>query len=189
MNNTIPDKTRCHELMERYHVPQHIREHCTVVCQVALALAKELNARGETLNLEAIEAAALLHDITKSSSIQTRENHAETAARLLHSLGHARIAAIVNAHVSTPAIDNSGDVTEEEVVNYADKRVQHTAVVSLDQRFVDLMSRYGRDKKSANHILQLKAQTREIENKIFSRLKLSPDDLTKLLEKNFKFNL
>jgi putative nucleotidyltransferase with HDIG domain len=183
MNNAIPDKGRCHELMERYQMPEHIREHCTVVCQVALALAKGLNAGGETLNLAAIEAAALLHDITKSNSIHTRENHAETAARLLHSLGYARIAAIVNAHVSLPLIDNSGGVTEEEVVNYADKRVQHTAVVSLDQRFADLMSRYGRDKKSANHILQLKAQTSAIEKKIFPRLHLSPSDLPVLLDK------
>ena len=183
MNYDIPDKGGCHELMERYHMPQHIREHCTVVCQVARALAKELNAGGETLNLEAIAAAALLHDITKSNSIHTKENHAETAARLLHSLGYARIAAIVNAHVSLPLIDNSGGVTEEEVVNYADKRVQHTAVVSLDQRFSDLMSRYGRDKKSANHILQLQAQTRAIEQKMFLRMHHSPSDLAVLLEK------
>jgi putative nucleotidyltransferase with HDIG domain len=183
MNNDIPDKGRCHDLMARYHMPEHIREHCTVVCQVALALAKGLNASGETLNLAAIEAAALLHDITKSNSIHTRENHAETAARLLHSLGYARIAAIVNAHVSLPLIDNSGGVTEEEVVNYADKRVQHTAVVSLDQRFADLMSRYGRDKKSANHILQLQAQTRAIEQKMFLRMHHSPSDLSVLLEK------
>jgi uncharacterized protein len=183
MNTTIPDKARCHELMERYHMPQHIREHCTVVCQVALCLANALKANGETLNLEAIEAAALLHDITKSTSIHTRENHAETAARLLHSLGYARIAAIVKAHVSAPAVDNRGVVTEEEVVNYADKRVQHTAVVSLDQRFADLMSRYARDEISANHISRLKAQTRAIEKKLFSRLHLSPAELSMLLEK------
>jgi putative nucleotidyltransferase with HDIG domain len=183
MNNAIPDKDRCHDLMERYHMPQHIREHCTVVSRIALALAKELNANGETMNLAAVEAAALLHDITKSDSIHTRENHAETAARLLHSLGSARIAAIVNAHVSLPPVDNIGKVTEEEVVNYADKRVQHTAVVSLDQRFADLMRRYGRDKNSGNHILQLKAQTLTIENKIFPRLNLSPADLPMLVEK------
>jgi putative nucleotidyltransferase with HDIG domain len=176
MNKAIPDQALCLELMERYQMPQHIREHCMVVCQVALALAKELNANGETLNLATIEAAALLHDITKSNSIHTRENHAETAARLLHSLGYARVAAIVNAHVSLPPIETSGKVSEEEVVNYADKRVQHTDVVTLEQRFVDLMSRYGRDKNSANHILQLKAQTLEIEKKIFSRLKLLPAD-------------
>jgi hypothetical protein len=45
------------------------------------------------------------------------------------------------------------------------------------------MSRYGRDKKSANHILQLKAQTSAIEKKIFPRLHLSSADLSMLLEK------
>jgi uncharacterized protein len=183
MNKSIPDTARCHELMERYQMPQHIREHCTVVCQASLALAKELNANGETLALDEIEAASLLHDITKSNSIHTRENHAKTAAHLLHALGYVRIAVIVNAHVSALPIDAHGRITEEEVVNYADKRVQHTALVSLDQRFADLMSRYGRDEKSANYILQLKAQTRTIEDKIFSRLHLFPADLSMLFAK------
>jgi len=38
-------------------------------------------------------------------------------------------------------------------------------------------------KKSANHILQLKAQTHAIEQKIFLRLHHSPSDLSVLLEK------
>jgi len=162
-------------------MPRHIREHCAIVCRVACALAKELNKHGETLNINEIEAAALLHDITKSNSINTRENHAETAAQLLASLGYKRIAAIVNAHITVPPLQNSSRVTEEEVVNYADKRVRHSTLVSLDERFRDLMHRYGRTKKSQNRIARLKIQTRAIEQKIFSRLPYTPEDFSALI--------
>ncbi len=165
-------------------MPRHIREHCTIVCRVACALAKELNKHGETLNINEIEAAALLHDITKSNSINTRENHAETAARLLASLGYKRIAAIVNAHITVPPVQNSSRVTEEEVVNYADKRVRHSTLVSLDERFRDLMHRYGRTKKSQNRIARLKIRTHAIEQKIFSRLPYTPEDISVLIAKD-----
>jgi len=180
-SNTIPDRTTCFQLMEHYQMLPHIREHCAVVCTVALALANELNKNGEQLNLHEIEAAALLHDITKTNSIRSRENHAETGAHLLRSLGYERIAQIVNAHISVPVMDANGRVTEEEVVNYADKRVRHSTVVSLDQRFEDLMQRYGRRRESQHYILLQKIKTRTLENKIFSRIHGSPAHLLELI--------
>ncbi len=181
MHDTIPNKDCCYALMERYHVPPHIREHCALVSRVAVALAKELNKNGETLDINAIAAAALLHDMTKSNSVNTQENHAQTAARLLASLGYHRIAAIVNAHISVPLIANASGVTEEEVVNYADKRVRHNTVVSLNERFRDLMRRYGKTETSRHHIARLKTHVRAIEQKIFSRLPYTPDELAVLI--------
>jgi putative nucleotidyltransferase with HDIG domain len=180
-SNTIPDRTTCFQLMESYQMLPHIREHCAVVCTVALALANELNKNGEQLNLHEIEAAALLHDITKTNSIRSRENHADTGAHLLRSLGYERIAQIVNAHISVSVMDANGRVTEEEVVNYADKRVQHSTVVSLDQRFEDLMQRYGRRRESQHYILLQKIKTRTLEDKIFSRIPGSPAHLPELI--------
>lgn len=180
-SNNIPDRTACIELMERYQMLPHIREHCYTVAKAALALAKELNNNGEQLSLPEIESAALLHDITKTKSINSRENHAETGAHLLTSLGYVRIAQIVNAHISIPAIDASDRITEEEVVNYADKRVRHSTVVSLDQRFADLMQRYGRNQESQQYIMLQKARTWALEDKIFSRIHRPPADLSALI--------
>ena len=49
-----------------------------------------------------VMAGALLHDITKTKSIQTRENHALTGQELLENLGYARIGKIVGCHVLMP---------------------------------------------------------------------------------------
>ena len=180
-DTTIPDRTTCFQLMEHYQMLPHIREHCHIVSRVALVLARELNKNGEHLCLEEIEAGSLLHDITKSKSIETRENHAETAALLLRTLGYERVAQIVHAHVSVADIDRDGKVTEEEIVNYADKRVMHTTVVSLEKRFKDLFIRYGRNEQAVQYITVMRDKTREIEKKIFLRINKSPDDLSALL--------
>jgi poly(A) polymerase Pap1 len=78
-------------------------------------------------------------------------------------------------------MDASGRVTEEEVVNYADKRVRHSTVVSLDQRFEDLMQRYGKRRESQHYIMLQKIKTRTLEDKIFSRIHVSPAHLPELI--------
>jgi putative nucleotidyltransferase with HDIG domain len=168
--------------MAQQHMPDNIRKHSLIVCDIALCLAKELNRRGEQLNLVDIEASALLHDITKVKSITTRENHAETGALLLRALGYDRVAEIVKAHITTPALHHDGDITEEEIVNYADKRVKHTEVVTLDERYEDLIQRYGKNANRTEYIKQLKIINQEIEKNIFTKLHVSPDDLPLLIQ-------
>ena len=68
-------------------------------------------------------------------------------------------------------------ITEEEIVNYADKRVQHDCIVSLEERFNDLMERYGKGEKPSEQMEQLRKATFQIENKIFSVLGIGPSDL------------
>jgi hypothetical protein len=71
-------------------------------------------------------------------------------------------------------------VSEEEVVNYADKRVQHDRIVSLKERFVDLKERYGKKQSSFELLDDLEKATSELEVKIFSILEIHPGDLRPL---------
>jgi putative nucleotidyltransferase with HDIG domain len=169
--------------MAEYNMPANIKQHSIIVCEIALCLAQELNKKGETLNLSDIEAAALLHDITKVRSIITRENHALTGAQVLRDLGYERIAEIIKAHIATPDMRCDGSITEEEIVNYADKRVKHIDVVTLDERYADLIARYGRTADAIEYIKKLKQKIRSIEETIFTKLQWSPDDLSIRLSK------
>jgi hypothetical protein len=63
------------------------------------------------------------------------------------------------------------------LVNYADKRVKHDQVVTLEERFWDLADRYG-------HTLERKSRLQEnldlylrLENRIFEDLNIQPPDL------------
>jgi len=71
-------------------------------------------------------------------------------------------------------------VTEEEVVNYADKRVQHDRIVSLEERFSDLKDRYGHGKSALEQMDRMEKATYAIEGKIFLILGSDPEDLQRL---------
>jgi uncharacterized protein len=158
----------------------HIIDHSVEVSKVALHLAHALNRKGQRLDLRVVEAASLLHDLTKSESLQTKEDHAQTGSQLLKRMGYARVGEVVAEHIRLSRKSNPARVTEEEIVNYADKRVQHDRIVSLEERFRDLMSRYGKEQEASEQMERLKTVTFEIENKIFSILEMNPSDLQPL---------
>jgi putative nucleotidyltransferase with HDIG domain len=166
--------------MAQYRMLSHIVDHSIEVTKVALCLAVELNKRGQKLDLGLVEAASLLHDLTKSECLKTKEDHARTGSELLKGMGYVRVGEVVAEHIHLSRKNDPSWVTEEEIVNYADKRVQHDHIVSLEERFSDLMDRYGKGQKASEQMEQLKKATWQIENKIFSILGLDPDDLPNL---------
>jgi len=66
------------------------------------------------------------------------------------------------------------------VVNYADKRVLHEEVVTLEARFADLKMRYGRTPEALARIKVTEVKSRALEDKIFAPLQLSPLDLLRV---------
>ncbi len=173
----IPTKEECLRLMVQYGMLEHIMDHSIAVARVALFLSIRLNGRGQRLHLSLVEAAALLHDLTKTECLRTKEDHALTGSRLLKEMGYDRIGEVVAEHIHLSKTADPCWVSEEEVVNYADKRVRHDRIVSLEERFEDLKRRYGKHQRAIELLDNLKRATFEIERKIFSILEISPDDL------------
>jgi len=66
----------------------------------------------------------------------------------------------------------------------SDKRVKHNQVVTLEERFEDLRQRYGKNPRAIELLEDLKKSTLEIERKIFSILKIDPNDLLHRLSSN-----
>lgn len=171
---------QCYKLLKRYNVPDHIIQHSEMVCRIAVLLSDKLNKQGERLSMPEIETAALLHDMTKMEGLTTGHNHAKTCKKLLAKLGLRRISEIVAEHIKLQEGRNPLPLSEEEIINYSDKRVLHTRVVSLGERFADLLERYGAkglDKEAAKRIIQLENETYKLENKIFSKLDFTPEEL------------
>jgi len=184
LRDQVPSVDQCYTLLKRYHVPDHIIQHSEMVCKVAVFLAEKLNSHGEHLIIPEIEAAALLHDITKMEGIKIHQDHAKTGRELLYKLGFQRIGEIVSEHVKLHEGRNSVLISEEELINYSDKRVLHTRVVTLSERFADLQKRYrfkGSDKNTIKRIIALESETYELENKIFSKLNFAPEELSSLM--------
>lgn len=173
----IPDESVCRQLMDRYSMLPNIVEHSYRVCQVAAFLGKALSRAEDGPDLALIVASSLLHDITKTRSLKTREDHAGTGGNLLEGLGYPQVAEVVRGHVRLAAANKLDPLREVHIINYADKRVRHDTVVSLRERFVDLMKRYGRTPGRRLRLEQMKQTALELEQNIFRRIDTTPDGL------------
>lgn len=175
--DTIDNKT-CVKILHHERVPVHVIRHCVKVSQVACKIGSDLIQKGHGLDMDIIRAGALLHDIAKIKALKLGGDHAEIGARILEAQGYERIARIVRHHVYLPRpVEKQRHLSEELVVNYADKRVMHTKVVGLEERFADLVARYGTNKDAMRKINELYHQARLMEQMIFSRLDLRPEDI------------
>jgi len=159
----------------------NVREHSFAVMQVALFLGEALTDAGFDLFLPLVETGALLHDLGKTPCLGTLNNHAEWGAVILEKLGYPQVAQVVREHVHlyTDIID-SRPLRESELVNYADKRVLHEEVVTLEARFADLKVRYGRTPEALVRIKATEIRARALEKKIFAFLALDPANLLHL---------
>jgi len=176
----IPTREECLRLMEQYGMLENIIHHSLEVAKVALFLSLELNNKGQRIDLGLVEAASLLHDLTKTECLKTKEDHAQTGAQILKRMGFERVGEVVAQHIRLAKEGNPLAVSEEEIVNYADKRVMHDRIVPLKERFNDLMERYGKHPSARGNLEQLQKEIYGIENKIFLILQKNPDALQHL---------
>jgi len=167
MGDRVPSIEECYELMEKHSMLPNIVNHSKQVMWVSLAIVDNLTS-SVAVNRERVVAAALLHDITKTRSLSTRERHDVSGAELLRDLGFTCIAKIVEQHVNLRKLDLQGRLEEHEIVYYADKRVMHDKIVTVEERIHDLIQRYGATKEIRNWISQSQNTILIVENKIAS---------------------
>jgi uncharacterized protein len=173
----IPDRNDCFRLMCETQMLEHIVAHSLQVCRVGVGLADHLKLQGIDLDGRLVQAAALLHDITKTRSFETEENHALTGGQLLTDLGYGEVGNLVRQHVRLDQYFFQADPGEVGIINYADKRVLHDRVVSLDERMNYILDRYGKNPELQQKIQMLVGKTKALEKSIFSHLPFPPNDL------------
>jgi uncharacterized protein len=171
----VPNRDECIRLMRRARMPEHIQKHSFLVADVALFLSGHLNSHDIRLSMDVVQAGALLHDIAKAQSLATGERHETLGARMLHQAGYLLLSSMVQDHVSMDLIRLHGPITESILVNYADKRVKHDQVVTLKERFADLVQRYSKTKQQQAHLDKKYRIYLELEQKIFRHLKIEPN--------------
>ena len=171
-------------MIAQMNMMDHIVVHSLQVCRVATFLTHQLTQQNYRLNFELIQAAALLHDITKTRSFKTRENHAQTGSDYLADRGYPEIGNLIRQHVRLDDYSATAQLTDAEVLNYADKRVLHDEIVGLDRRLDYILERYAETTEHQERIYQLWQKTRDMETKIFKNLAFTPGDLTRLIPHN-----
>ncbi len=169
----IPSDDECRAWWKTYGMLEHIKDHSELVAAVATTLARLAAAQGLGIPsalapddfVQSVRAAGLLHDLGKTYAIEHGGNHSQVgAAWVMELIRNPHIAQGVIHHVHWPgALDLEKHFLPLAVI-YADKRVKHDTVVSIDDRFADLLERYGHTERSREWIARSHNQGRELEH-------------------------
>jgi uncharacterized protein len=179
----IPSPEDCYKIMEKYGMLENIRAHSSMVEKVASIIGRGIRETGYDISMEKVSAGALMHDIGKTLCLNSNTDHAEVGMEICIQNDFQEIAEIVVQHIRLKRYDSHGPVCEKEIVYYADKRVNHDAVVSIEERLEYLLDRYAKERKDLKHLIMLNFnQCRDVERKIFSRLDFAPPDLNRLID-------
>jgi len=177
----IPSIEECYRFMDRYQMLAHIKAHSVVVARVARMIALGLQEMNRDISVLKTTAGALLHDIGKTPSLSSGGNHAKIGERICIENGFTEIAPIVAEHVILKNYSLNDADSEKEVVFYADKRVNHDKIVTLDEREAYILDRYGLGQKELCHRIRLNFRLcGQVEEKLFRKLKFSPESLMKM---------
>ena len=177
----LPSIDTCFRLMDKYEMLEHIRAHSLVVAKVAHFLARTLLDAGVDISVEKTTAGALMHDIGKTASLNSGQDHAEIGRQICLENNLYEIAEIVGEHVRLKNYNLNGSFSEKEIVFYSDKRVNHATIVVLEDRQTYILERYGRNHEElCNAIMANFDLCTEVETKLFNKLNFSADRLAQL---------
>lgn len=178
----VPSENECDALLAKYETPAHIISHSRKVAQVGRLLGVGLQERDYPLNMALLDASCLLHDIGKYPCIVEGSGyHDVRGEEILEAEGFPAVARIVVQHVVLRGAKDD-PIREEHIVFYADKRVVHDNVVSLDERFIYLTDTYAKSKEAAEWLLRMKADCTRLEEQIFDLLEFGPEDVPRLIK-------
>jgi|YNPNPStandDraft_1061719.scaffolds.fasta_scaffold01102_14 uncharacterized protein (TIGR00295 family) len=125
----IPDAERCIEILREYGCSEQVIAHCEAVKDLALKIAKRLNA-----DVQLVTAGALLHDIGRCRTHGIR--HAVEGANIARELGlPEQLVGIIERHIGAgippdeamrlglPVKDYTPKTLEEKIVCHADNLI------------------------------------------------------------------
>jgi hypothetical protein len=189
-------------IFTRYHTPPNIRLHGKRVADVCAFIGREFE---DQVDMNMLVFGAVIHDFQKMvgklqielkyfkepPSYQDMDtwreqtikhqglDHANAASNELMELGYPEKLAILVFKHDYSRIDDpdlAPRTLEEKILFYADKRVLHHGVVSLDERFVDGEKRYPETTKRVGYEIK-KAATYELEREIFESISINESDI------------
>ncbi len=169
-----PLAAECREMWQQWNVPEHIQEHSRMVTRVARRIAEMVKVGLlPDLDLRVVVAAAMLHDLAKYYTILHGGSHSQIGAAWVqeHTQNPVLSGAVLH-HVHWPFEMNLLNYPVSLIICYSDKRVRHTEIVTLEERFEDLQDRYGGSDKARKHIQESLEQGQTIERLLNEGLKV-----------------
>jgi uncharacterized protein len=136
VSSLLPSREQAIELLRQIKCPLQVIRHCIGVAGLAVETADQLQANGYEIDVELVEAGALLHDLGRSKCHSV--DHAIIGADIARSLDLPEsVINIIKRHVGAGISEDEAaklgwpkdnyipQTLEEKVVCYADKLIEH----------------------------------------------------------------
>ncbi len=184
----LPSEAEIQALYEQYHALPGIQSHMRVVAAIAVELGRHHQAH-TNVNLGLVETAAKLHDLVRTpeqwvhlpAGISTPMPHAEINYLILRD-AFPEVAETIRPH-SLMTILNPQPFTslEQKLVYYADKRVNHSDIVTLDDRL-----NLGWERWKVSHANDRSAELipllQALETELFIPIPYDPNTLNEVID-------
>lgn len=194
------NKVQILKIYREFHVPKHIIAHMRAVAYVCKCLCGKFAAKNFKIDKNTVISAALLHDTLRivdfekidpakfpkkpdKSSLECWEKlwkkyhkigHEKSMAKILRTRGENKMANLIAKHEFFSIWKLK--TLEEKILYYADKRVDHDKIVSLEKRFAEGKKRNMMPTDDPEYVAATEEKAKDLEKDFVKILGESIDD-------------
>jgi putative nucleotidyltransferase with HDIG domain len=177
----VPDRPTARRLLDEAGLPDGIIVHSEGVARVAAAAARIVVEAGIPVDVDLVEAVALLHDIDKVDIRRRGGEHGVVGARRLEAAGYPELAMPVASHPIMCLLDDDRFPIgwPSVLLAVADRHVAQE-FVTVDERLDDMKLRHP------EHAVQIEAARRPahaLEAQVAEAVGLEVDELVERLRR------
>lgn len=163
------DYEECMEILRLCNVKQDTIDHMKAVSELSKRIAALLNEKGYNLNVNAVVAGALLHDVAKG-----KKGHAQEGAKIVANFGYECLSKIIDEHIELKSV---GEISEKEIVYISDKLIKGTQYITLSERFENAFEKYKNEPEILKNVNRRYEQAKKIKEDIEELLGTSLENL------------
>ena len=143
MSSGLPNREQALGLLHKYKCSPQVISHCVAVANLAVETAGKLEGKGHKINIELVEAGALLHDLGRSQTHTV--DHAIAGAQIAQSIGLPEtVIRIIKRHVGAGITAEEAQILgwpkdiyapqtlEEKIVSYSDKLIDKSRRMPIE---------------------------------------------------------
>jgi uncharacterized protein len=150
----FPTLSEALQLLKDANCASHVIRHCRAVATVAVRIAREISKQGYDVDVDLVQAGALLHDIGRG--VTHSIEHGIAGVIIAQSFGLApSLIRIIERHIGSgitsnearrlglPIKDYLPKSLEEKIVTYADKLIEGAREVGYETAFHKFQQELG----------------------------------------------
>ncbi len=166
MSERLPSQREALKFLVQSGCSAKVIMHCKTVMQLAVQIAENCKKKGIDINVQLVRIGALLHDIGRSKTHSV--DHVIAGAQIAKELGLPNpLVSIIERHpgggisrdeakkLGWPVKDYLPRTLEEEIVAYADKLIERSEIVGVEETIRKLSKDLGADHPTIRRIKQL----------------------------------